>query len=459
MGQAERGGPATTPSPGAVLHQEPCRVQTNLASPSPRLGLTLKDKTGQRMNSSFWQQSNLRPLGVLPQGRARECAIRQSNLSMRETSSTECGSHTSPHLWSDPQESFWPHMMPQGSPLPRGPLARPPSSLRQSRLLATDTPCRDFRPATGYAPFDGQTRPGPRSWGGLGSWTSRLMGEPLTLEDLAVPAESQGRAPSQAAISQLLASVRRLEHQAARLRCWASQETPGPPQQEPWTSNGQAVSAHRPPSQPVLASWDERKQHPRSLRGTEDFPDTPGVWAHLLDSQASSKPTSLEATLETLTAEFLDPEQGVLSAYPARRGQNRSPGPTYSKEQRGDPLLPLGVCSRDARLCSFAFSRAAWGVLPGGEGGEQAPWEQVSREEGRTASCPPDTAPARGALQVEARGVWEWELGGSGGPHCLSQEFSLPAGCHYPVTPPSLRKGGLGQAGLAGVSCPAYFLT
>lgn len=78
---------------------------------------------------------------------------------------------------------------------------------------------------------------------------------------------------------------------------------------------------------------------------------------------------------------------------------------------------------------------------------------------GRTASCLPDTAPARGALQVEASGSGEWELRASGGPYCLSQEFSLPAGCHYPVTPPSLRQGGLGQAGLAGVSCPAFFLT
>lgn len=139
MGQAERGGPAASASPGSVLHQEPWRVQTNLASPSPRL----KDTAGRLMNSSFRQQSNLRPLGVLPQGRARECAIQQSNLSPREPSSAECGSGTSPHLWSDPQESFWPHVVPQGGSLPQGPLARPSSSLRRSRLQATDTPCRD----------------------------------------------------------------------------------------------------------------------------------------------------------------------------------------------------------------------------------------------------------------------------------------------------------------------------
>ncbi|XP_019495291.1 PREDICTED: uncharacterized protein C1orf167 homolog, partial [Hipposideros armiger] len=312
MGQAERGGPAASASPGSVLHQEPWRVQTNLASPSPRL----KDTAGRLMNSSFRQQSNLRPLGVLPQGRARECAIQQSNLSPREPSSAECGSGTSPHLWSDPQESFWPHVVPQGGSLPQGPLARPSSSLRRSRLQATDTPCRDFRPATGYAPLDRHTRPGPRSWRGLGSWTSRLIGEPLTLEDLSVPAQSQARASSQAAISQLLASVRRLEQEAARLRCWASQEPPGPLQQEPWTSDGQAVPAYPQPGQLELASWDERKRHPGDLRGTKDFPDTPGVQADLLDSQTNSKPTSRETTLKMLTGDFLDPEQGVLSAHP-----------------------------------------------------------------------------------------------------------------------------------------------
>lgn len=390
------GGPAATPSPGAVLHQEPWRVQTNLASPSPRL----KDMTGRLMNSSFQQQSNLWPLGVFPQGRARECAVQQSNLSLRETSSAECGSGTSPHLWSDPQKSFWPHVMPQGRSLPQGPLAHPSSSLRQSWLLATDTPCRDFRPATDYAPLDRHTQPGPRSWCGLGSWTSRLIGEPLTLEDLCLPAQSQARASSQAAISQLLASVRCLEHEAARLRCWASQEPPGPSQQEPWTSDGQAIPAYLQPSQLVLAAWDERKRHPGDLRGTEDFPDAPGVQADLLESQTSSKPTSLETTLKMLTRDFLDPEQGVLSAHPVRRGENSSSGPTYSRRQKGDPWLPLEAGSREARFSSFAFPGAPPGVLPEGEGGEKAPWEQVSRQEERRAFCPSDIAPARGALQV-----------------------------------------------------------
>ncbi|XP_070466888.1 uncharacterized protein C1orf167 homolog isoform X4 [Equus przewalskii] len=111
MCQAKRGGPAATPSPGAVLCQEPCRVQTNLASPSPGLGLALKDTTGQLINSGFWQQSNLQRLARRPQRRAPRFAVQQSNLSMKEATLAECGSHTSPQ--SEPQESVWPHMMPQ----------------------------------------------------------------------------------------------------------------------------------------------------------------------------------------------------------------------------------------------------------------------------------------------------------------------------------------------------------
>ncbi|KAB1268219.1 uncharacterized protein Cadr_000013229, partial [Camelus dromedarius] len=87
--QAERGGPAATPSLGTALRQEPCQVQTNLAGPGPSLGLALKDTTGRLINSSFQQQSNLQPLAWRPQGRAQEFAIQQSNLSIRETSVAE----------------------------------------------------------------------------------------------------------------------------------------------------------------------------------------------------------------------------------------------------------------------------------------------------------------------------------------------------------------------------------
>nr|XP_044625619.1 uncharacterized protein C1orf167 homolog isoform X2 [Equus asinus]XP_044625620.1 uncharacterized protein C1orf167 homolog isoform X2 [Equus asinus] len=400
MCQAKRGGPAATPSPGAVLCQEPCRVQTNLASPSPGLGLALKDTTGRLINSGFWQQSNLQRLARRPQRRAPGFAVQQSNLSMKEATLAECGSHTSPQ--SEPQESVWPHMMPQAGSLPRGPLAPPSSSLRPSQLLATDTRCPDFRPAADYAPLGGHTRPGPRSWCGLGSWTSRLMGEPLTLEDLAVPTQSQPWAPPQAAVHQLLASVQHLEHKAASLRCRASWEPLGPVWQEPWTSDGQALPACLQPSQAVPASWDKRKKFPSGLRETEDSPETPGVGAGLFDSQAGSRPASPETTVGMLTGDVLDPEQGVLPAHPLRRGGNCSPGTVFGSGQRGDPLLPRGAGSREPGLCSSAFSHAAWGVLPGWEGGEGTPQEQVSRKEERMAPCPPGAAPARSGLQNKA---------------------------------------------------------
>ena len=392
MGQAKSRGPATTPSLGAALCQEPCRVQSNLTSPS--LGLALRDTTGQLTNSSFRQQSNLQPLAGRPQGRAQAFAIQQSNLSVRETSVAEWGRRS----WSGAQESFWPHRMPGGSPLPRGPLASPASRPRWSRLLCTNTPCPDIGPAAGLGPLEGHTRPDPRSQCGLGSWTSRLVGEPLTLEDLAVPAQSRARAPSQAALHQLLASVQRLEREAVRLRCQASREPPGPVQQEPWTRAGQILPAHPPPSQPVLASWDERRKHSQGFRETAGFPEAPGVQDGLSDSQASSKPALLETTLEMLPGVALDPGQGVLPAHPVRRGEKCSPGTTYGRGQREDPLLPQGAGSREARLCSSASSSSAQGILAGREGGDRTPREQVGREEERPASRPPYTAPARSAL-------------------------------------------------------------
>lgn len=404
--QAKKGGRAATPSPGAALHQEPWRVQSNLAStgpgpgPGPSPGLALMDTTGQLINSRFQQQRNLQPLGGRPQGRAQ-----QSNLSLRGTD---------PHLWSEPQESFQPHVMPWGSPLPQWPLVRPSASLRRSQLLAKDTLCPDVMPKAGLAPLNGHTWPDPISQYGLGSWTPRLEGEPLTLEDLAIPTQSQAWTPSQAAIHQLLASVRRLEQEAVRLRCWASREPPAPARRGPWTSGGQALPARPQPSQPGPASWDERKKHRHALRETAGFLGTPRVQGGLTDSPASSKPASLETALGMLTGDALDPEQGVLPAHPPRRREKCSLGTAYGRWQRGDPLLPQGVGSSEARLCSPSSSSSAPGVLQGQEGGEGTPGEQVSREEERPASCPPDTAAVKSVLQVEARWVWEWELGGLG---------------------------------------------
>ncbi|XP_070330392.1 uncharacterized protein C1orf167 homolog isoform X1 [Odocoileus virginianus] len=409
MGPAEREGPAATPCLGTALHQEPCRVQSNLASPSPSLGLVLRDMTGRLTNSSFRQQDNLQPLVGRPQRRVQDFAIQQSNLCARETHTAECGRLTSPQLWSEPQESFRPHLMPQGSPLPQGPLARPSSSLRQSWLLATDTSCPDIGLATGLAPLKGPTWSDPRSRCGLGGWTSRLVGKPLTLKDLAVPAQSLPQAPSQAAIHQLLVCVQRLECQAVRLRCQASREFPGPVWQEPWTRAGQTLPVHPQLSQPVLDSWDERRRHSRGLRETTSFPETPGPQEGLSDSQASSKHGSLGTTLAMLPGDALDPEQVVLSACTLRQGEQGSSGTTHGWGQRGDPLRPPGVDSREARLCSSDSSSSARGILPGREGGGRTPREQISREKERPASRNALQSKARNTVNLQPElGRWQW---------------------------------------------------
>ncbi|XP_070956734.1 uncharacterized protein C1orf167 homolog isoform X5 [Macaca nemestrina] len=388
--QVERGGRAATPSPGAVLDQEPCRVQTNLASPGPRLGLALKDTTGRLVNSSVWQQSNLQPPARRCQGKAREFAIQQSNLSSRETSS--------PHLCPEPGGSFGPHKLPWGRLLSQEPLARPSPCLRQSRLPAPGTPSGDFRPTEAFAPLDGRTRPGLRFCGGLGSWRSRLVGEPLTLEDLAIPSQNQTRAPSHVAIQQLLASVRCLAQEAARLRCQAPQEPPRAVQQDLWTSSGQPLSAH----QPLLASWDERRRCLRGQRKTAAFLKTP---ASLSDSWAQSKLMSPETTLGTLTGDSLNPGQGLPPAHPLGSGDSCSPTSPDGRAQKGDPSLPQGVGSRGAGPCSSAFSNTAWGVPPKQKGEEGAPRERVYREEERTAFHLPDTISASSASKNKAQNV------------------------------------------------------
>ena len=413
VGPAERGGPAATPRLGTALRQEPCQVQSNLTSPSPSpsLGLILRDRTGRLTNSSFRQQVNLQSLVGRPQGTAQDFAIQQSNLCARETHTAECGRLTSPQLWSEPQESFSP-LMPQGSPLPRGPLAHPSSNLRRSWLLATDTSCPDIKLTTGLAPLKGPTWSDPRSQCGLGGWTSRLVGEPLTLKDLAVPAQIAPQAPSQAAIHQLLVCVQHLECEAVRLRCQASREPPGPVRKEPWTRAGQTLPVCSRPCQPVLDSWDERRRHSQGLRGTPGFPETQEAQEGLSDSQASSKHASLRTTLEMLHGNALDPEQVVLSACPLRQGEQCFPGTTHGWGQRGNPLLPPGAASREARLCFSTSSSSAQGILPGQEGGNRASREWISREKERSTSRPPGIASTRSALQVGARGVWE--LGDSG---------------------------------------------
>ena len=107
-----------------------------------------------------------------------------------------------------------------------------------------------------------------------------------------------------------------------------------------------------------------------------------------------------------LPRDALDPEQVVFSACTLRQGEQGSPGTIHGWGQRGDPLRPPGVDSREARLCSSASSSSARGILPGREGGDGTPREQISKEKERPAS--------RSALQVGARGVWEFGDSGLG---------------------------------------------
>ncbi|XP_038320550.1 uncharacterized protein C1orf167 homolog isoform X3 [Canis lupus familiaris] len=387
-----------SPSPGAVLRREPGRVQSNLAAPS--LVLTDADRL---MNSSLQQQSNLPP-PARPQGRARDPAVQQSNLSARG-SGLAGGRRCSPRPPPELHESFGPPGAAQGSPRPPGSLACPSSTLRSPRLLATDTPCPDVPPAAGSAPFNGCAQPDSGPWGGPRSGPSRLVGEPLTLEDLTVPVHGRAQAPSHTAVHQLLASVRHLERAVARLGCRPSQEAPGPAQRAPWSSSGQALAAPPQPGRPGLAPWGGRKEHPGRLGGSADCPETRGSQAGPAGSQASRRPAlSLEATLGTLAGDCLAPKDGVPPATPQRQEES-SPGPPRGSWQRGDPQLPPGAGSREARRCSWARSSAARGVPPGRGGGEVAPQEQSSREEERTASWPPDAAPAGSSLQEKARNI------------------------------------------------------
>ncbi|XP_038516250.1 uncharacterized protein C1orf167 homolog isoform X3 [Canis lupus familiaris] len=387
-----------SPSPGAVLRREPGRVQSNLAAPS--LVLTDADRL---MNSSLQQQSNLPP-PARPQGRARDPAVQQSNLSARGAGLAG-GRRCSPRPPPELQESVGPRGAAQGSPRPPGSLACPSSTLRSPRLLATDTPCPDVPPAAGSAPFNGCAQPDSGPWGGLRSGPSRFVGEPLTLEDLTVPVHGRAQALSHTAVHQLLASVRHLERAVARLGCRPSQEAPGPAQRAPWSSSGQALAAPPQPGRPGLAPWGGRKEHPGRLGGSADCPETRGSQAGPAGSQASRRPaSSLEATLGTLAGDCLAPKDGVPPATPQRQEES-SPGPPRGSWQRGDPQLPPGAGSREARRCSWARSSAARGVPPGRGGGEVAPQEQSSREEERTASRPPDAAPAGSSLQEKARNI------------------------------------------------------
>ncbi|XP_013359714.1 PREDICTED: uncharacterized protein C1orf167 homolog isoform X2 [Chinchilla lanigera] len=351
---AARGGPAATCSSGTALCQEPRRIQTNLSSPRPRRGPALKDTTGWLVNSSFPRQCNVQPRTRRPPGKAP--AARQSNLGLTGAA----------------------------SPPPRGSLG---ALARLSPCLWQTRPATAPRPTASFAPPHGRTWPGPGFWGRLGGQTSRFTGEPLTLEDLAVP---QAQRPSRAAIHQLLTSVQHLEWQAARLGGRASREPPGPAQRGPSPGGGQALPARAQHSRLALSSCDERRRHPHGHGEATDLWVTQGTQAGHSDPWAPSQPASPKTSLGMWTGRFHYSEREVLPAQSLRLEEQESAGPT---SQRSD--------SREAWLGSSACSRAATAgrVLPG--------WEEVRppMEPGeKTASGPPDEAPARrGVHWVEPR--------------------------------------------------------
>ncbi|XP_006885958.1 PREDICTED: uncharacterized protein C1orf167 homolog [Elephantulus edwardii] len=242
------------PCPQTMLHQEPCLIQTNLGSPS----LTLEDKTGQRLRSRFLQQSNLQPWSGRRHLKAQSFSFQQSNLSLSKASLAECGDSTGPHLWLESQESFGLHTLPRGSPLCY--------SRQLTHLSQSQPPDPDFKLPADFSPLDGCPQLGPRASCVLNQWTCRPVGEPLTLDDLTVPAQSQCQAPSHDDGHQLLASMQCLEHKAAQLKCWGSQKPLDPVLWGPWASGGHAVPARPQSSRPAYARLDKTLRGPRSLR-------------------------------------------------------------------------------------------------------------------------------------------------------------------------------------------------
>ncbi|XP_021016930.1 uncharacterized protein C1orf167 homolog [Mus caroli] len=208
----------TTHAQGPVLCQKPCQVQSNLTCPCPHLALALKDTAGRLGDTGLQQQSNLHlPVGR-SQGRIREPFVQQSNLCFRGTAS--------PHL----QNSCLP---------PTG-----PSSHQKQTFQVTG--CLDLRLSADLAPLDGCTWPGPRPWCRSGSWAPRLVGEPLTLEDLSVSDHSQSQASSPFSCSTahwLLDSTQHLQPESQ-----TSWEHPGLTQRGPHNCGGQSTPAQSWPS-------------------------------------------------------------------------------------------------------------------------------------------------------------------------------------------------------------------
>ncbi|XP_076421759.1 uncharacterized protein C1orf167 homolog isoform X3 [Peromyscus maniculatus bairdii] len=367
---------ATTYSQGSVLCQKPYQVQSNLASPRPCLALALKDTTGQPGDTGLWQQSNLQLPAGRSQGRTRESFAQQSNLCFQRTAS--------PHLQKN-------RLSPAG-----------PSSHQRQTHQVTGTPCLDSRLSGGLKPLDGCTWPNPSPCCGPGSWAPRLVGQPLTLEDLSVSAHSQSWAHFRSACStdhRLLDSIHHLEPEATCSRSQTSQEHPGPTQRGPPTGGSQST-----PAQP----WPS---HPRE---SVSLLETLGVQAGLSESPLY-KPLSHEAipTLGTLAGDFSDPNKEVLSTEHLGVRERGSPGLPYNQRNRGHFRVTREAGSREARPESPTF----FSVLPGQEGREKAPPEKAGRDGKKMASCPSNGAPAQNTPQNKAQSI------GSSDPQAACQKL------------------------------------
>lgn len=114
--------------------------------------------------------------------------------------------------------------------------------------------------------------------------------------------------------------------------------------------------------------------------------------------------------------------------------EGEPPAPSRGGQQGGQILL--------SNLIQFSPGHPPWAGRreQGPKGADQQGERKASFRAARQSlleECPA----GRGQRSLGVRGPW---VGG-----CPpSQEFSVQAGCHYPVTLPP--KGGLGEAGLAG---------
>ncbi|XP_060234629.1 uncharacterized protein C1orf167 homolog [Meriones unguiculatus] len=290
---------ATTPSQGSVLCQKPYQVQSNLASPQPRLALALKDRAGRVGDTGLLQQSNLQLPAGRSRRRTREPFVQHSNLCFRGT--------PSPRL----QNSCLP---------PTG-----PSSHRKQTLQVTDTSCLDLRLSGDLAHLDGCIYTDPRPWGSSGSWVPRLVGKPLTLKDLSIPAHSQFQAPPPSSCSTvhwLLDSIQHLEPEATRSGSQASQEYPSPKQRGAHTRDSQST-----PAQP----WSS---HPRQNKAQSIVtPDPQATWdlTELASASNSRTLAGLQGgrTVFTLSLmEYQEPpgpkNHGPMSYAPGRKLLSKS---------------------------------------------------------------------------------------------------------------------------------------